>query len=296
VRAVLSEVVGCPLSVGTVVSLVQRCAAALEAPEAATKAARQAAPVRHVDETPVRVNGRGHWGHVCGTDRLTHYGVPAPRGATATEAIGVRPSFRGTSVHDGWTSYWHDQAGRHALGNVHHLRELTYMAEHYQPAGAHDLKDLLLQMRDAVAAARAAGATRLDTGPHAHFLARYAALLRQGLAANPLPARPPGPPKGGRRKPSPPRNRLDRLFRHPGEIRAFLDDFAVPFDNNQAERDLRMLKVQQKISGTFRSDAGVAAFCRIRGVLSTLAKQGTALLAALLALFAAGSLPSIATT
>ena len=296
VRAVLSEVVGCPLSVGTAVSLVQRCAAALAEGEAATTAALQAAPVLHVDETPVRVNGRWHWVHVSSTDRHTHYGLHAQRGATATAAIGVLPGFHGTSVHDGWTSYWHYRACRHALCNVHHLRELTYVAEHFQQAWAQELKDLLLEMREAVAAARATGATRLDTALRARLRARYTALLRQGLAANPLPPRPPGPPKRGRRKQSPPRNLLDRLFRHRDAILAFLDDFAVPFDNNQAERDLRMLKVQQKVSGTFRSTAGAAAFCRIRGILSTLAKQGTAQLAALLTLFAEGTLPSIATT
>jgi transposase len=296
VRAVLAEVVGCPLSAGTVVSLVRRCATRLGPTEAATKAALQAAPVLHHDETPVRVNGRWQWVHVSCTARRTHYGLAAQRGATATEALGILPGFRGTVVHDGWKPYWHYRACRHALCNVHHLRELTWVAEHLQQPWAQALKDLLLEMRDAVAAARAAGAERLEAGRRADLVARYADLLCQGIAANPQPPPPPGPPRRGRRKQGPARNLLDRLFRHQAEVLAFLDDFAVPFDNNQAERDLRLLKVQQKISGTFRSEAGAAAFCRIRGVLSTLAKQGTALLAALLALFAEGSIPPVATT
>jgi hypothetical protein len=151
-------------------------------------------------------------------------------------------------------------------------------------------------MRDAVATAHAAGATRLDVGLHTRLVARYLDLVGQGLAANPLLPRPPGPPRRGRRKQPPVRNRLDRLFHHQDEILHFLDDFAVPLDNNQAERDLWMLKVQQKVSGTFRSEAGAAAFCRIRGALSTLAEQGTAQLARLLALFATGSLPAMATS
>jgi transposase len=289
-------VVACPLSVGTVVSLVQRWAAALAPVEAATKTALQAEGVLRNDESPVRVGGKWHWVHVSSTERLTHYGLHAQRGATATTAIGILPGFRGTSVHDGWTPYWHYQECRHALCNVHLLRELTWVAEHLQQPWAAAMKALLLAMRMAVATARAAGATRLEAGQRTALRARYAALLTDGVAANPVSPPAPGPPKRGRRKQSPARNLLDRLFAHQHEVLAFLDDFAIPFDNNQAERDLRMLKVQQKIAGCFRSDAGAVAFCRTRGVLSTLAKQGTALLAALQALFAHGSLPRLATT
>jgi transposase len=144
VRAVLSEVVGCPLSVGTVVSLVQCCAGALADTEEAAKAALQAGPVLHTDETPIRVKGQWHYVHVCSTARLTHYGLHPQRGATATAAIGLLPGFGGTAVHDGWPSYWHYRACRHALCNVHHLRELTWVAEQLQQPWAEDLKDLLL--------------------------------------------------------------------------------------------------------------------------------------------------------
>jgi transposase len=291
VRAVLSEVVGCPLSVGTVVSLVQRCAAALEETEAHTKTALQGAPVLHTDETPIRVNGQWEYVHVCSTERLTHFGLQPQRGATAPEAIGILPHFRGTAVHDGWKPYWHYRACRHALCNVHHLRELTWVAEHLQQPWAQAMKDLLLEMCTAVATARAAGADHLEATLRVRLLARYHELLGEGVAANPLPPPPPGPPKRGRRKQPPARNLLDRLFQQQDEALAFLDDFAVPFDNNQAERDLRMLKVQQKISGCFRSPAGAVAFCRIRGVLATLHKAGATLLTRLQALFAHGSSP-----
>jgi transposase len=296
---VLANALGCPLSVGTVVRLVRRCAAALVPLEAATKAALRAAPVLHNDETPVRINGQWQYVHVSSTDRLTHYGLQAQRGATATDAIGILPAFRGTTVHDGWKPYWHYRACRHALCNVHHLRELTWVAEHLEQTWAQELKDLLLAMRDAVATARAAGISQLARDRRDHLLARYTDLLCQGIAANPLP--PPsdpasGPPKRGRRKQSAVRNLLDRLFQHQEEVLAFLDDFAVPFDNNQAERDLRMLKVQQKISGGFRSTAGAVAFCRIRGVLVTLAKHGVALLDTLQTLFEGHTLALPATT
>jgi transposase len=296
VRAVLSEVVNCPLAAGTVSALIQRCATALEAHEAATKTALQAAAVLHNDETPIRVNGQWHYVHVSSTEQLTHYGVHPQRGATATDAIGILPGFAGTSLHDGWTPYWHYRQCRHALCNVHHLRELTWVGEQLQQPWAVALKDLLHEMRTTVAAARTAGATQLEASVRARLLTRYAALLCQGVAANPVPPPTAGPPKRGRRKQGPARNLLDRLFAHQDEVLAFLDDFAVPFDNNQAERDLRMLKVQQKISGCFRSPAGATAFCRIRSTLSTWHKQGTTLLAALHRLFADGSLPALATT
>jgi transposase len=147
-----------------------------------------------------------------------------------------------------------------------------------------------------VAAARAAGAAHLDAALRTRLVARYHELLCQGVVANPLPPPPTGPPKRGRRPQPPARNLLDRLFQHQDEVLAFLDDFAVPFDNNQAERDLRLLKVQQKISGCFRSPAGAVALCRIRGVLSTLHKAGAAVLAMLQALFTSGSSPLPATS
>ena len=244
----------------------------------------------HIDETPVRVNGQWHWVHVSSTAGLTHFGLHRQRGAVATEAIGILPPVRGTTIHDGWTPYWHYRACRHALCNGHHLRELSWVAEQLEQSWAQALKDLLLEMRRAVAAARAAGATQLEAGARASLVARYGELLCQGVAANPLSPPAHGPPQRGRRKQSPVRNLLDRLFQHQHEVLAFLEDFAVPFDSNQAERDLRMLKVQQKISGSFRSTAGAEAFCRIRGVLATLHKERTALLAALQTVMAGGTL------
>jgi transposase len=116
---------------------------------------------------------------------------------------------------------------------------------------------------------------------------RYQALLKTGLAANPPPPdeeRRPG--QRGRLKQTPARNLLERLLLQQGEVLAFLDDLAIPFDNNQAERDLRDLKIQQKVSGCFRSDWGADAYATIRGYLATLRKQGQSLLAALNTVFA----------
>jgi transposase len=298
-RDVLAEVFGVPLAVGTLVNMVQAGAERLQPLAEEIRAALRHAPVLHHDETGLRVakpagEGAGlQWTHVTCTPRLTHYARHGARGATALEAIGILPACTGVSVHDGWTSYRHYTACRHALCNAHHLRALTFIEEELHQAWAGALKHLLREMHTAVEQARGAGAFRLERGVHDRFIARYEALLGQGLAQNPQPP-PPTPPAGprrrGRRKQSPVRNLLDRLWTDEHEVLAFLDDFAVPFDNNQAERDLRPVTVQQKISGTFRSERGADAFCCLRSILATWRKQGQSVLHVLESAFAGRSL------
>src|SRR5436305_4990939 len=142
------------------------------------------------------------------------------------------------------------------------------------------MKDLLLDMKAEVERAKAAGQQELDVLVLARLLRRYEEILSEGYLANPPPP-PPQKPTRGRPKQSPARNLLDRLSQGKWAVLRFLHDFAVPFDNNQAERDLRMIKIQQKVSGCFRTEDGVTMFCRIRSYLSTLRKQGIALLSAL---------------
>jgi transposase len=286
VRELLADLFGQALSVGTLVTMVQQCAQALAPIEETLKAEAQAAPVLHQDETGVRVAGRLQWVHVRSTATLTPFGVHPKRGREATEAIGILPRFQGVSVHDGWRpdrTYTHC---RHALCNVHHLRELTFVDEELHQPWAGHLKDLLQEMKAAVAAAREGGLTCWPPPQRRHLHTRYETLLFTGLAANPPPPLPPpAERRPGRRKQSPARNLLERLWLGQAEVLAFLDDFAIPFDNNQAEQDLRMFKVQQKVSGCFRADAGAEAYCRIRGYLSTLRKRRQALLYALQAAF-----------
>jgi transposase len=285
VRELLHHLFGASLSLGTLVRWVQQATATLEPVEAAIKAALQHVPVLHSDETGVRQAGRLAWAHVASTGRLTHYAIHPQRGGTATDAIGILPGYRGVSVHDGWVAYRANATCRHALCNIHHLRELTFLEEQYQQPWAKELKHLLLEMKEAVEWARAQHLHGLPTDQRTAFVARYEALLAVGLAANPPPERS-SPRRRGRLKQSPARNLLERLLLGKQHVLAFLDDLTIPFDNNQAERDLRMLKVQQKVSGSFRAPSGAAAFARIRGYLSSLAKQGQALLPALEAVFA----------
>jgi transposase len=286
VRQVLADVFGASLSLGTLVGWVRQGAATLEPVEAAIKAALARAPVLHSDETGVRQAGHLAWAHVASTDQLTHYAVHAKRGREATDAIGILPTYTGVSIHDGWKPYQTHTACRHALCNIHHLRELTFLDEQYEQRWAKDLKGLLLEMKAATQQARCAGQRQLAAAGRDAFVARYDALVAAGLAAN--PAHPPphqGTRRRGRIKQSPARNLLERLWLGREQVLAFLDDSAIPFDNHQAERDLRMLNVQQKVSGSFRANASADAFSRIRGYLSTLNKQGVKLLAALETVF-----------
>ena len=276
---VIEDLLGPPMSVGTLQGLVARCDEQLAPVEQQIKAALSRAEVLHQDETGLYVAGRRHWMHVSATEQLTHYTVHLKRGKEALDAIGILKDFQGVSVHDGWGSYWQFLC-QHALCNVHHLRDLTFLDEERQQVWAGEMKELLLDIKAAVAQARAEGRSSLHPLEVADWKTRYGALLAEGYQANP-PDPPPKTGKKGRRKQSAARNLLDRLSKHQEAVLLFLDNFAVPFDNSLAERDIRMVKVQQKISGCFRSPAGAQAFCRIRGYLSTLRKQGLPVLTTL---------------
>lgn len=273
------DLFGQPISPASILSLVERCAGQLAEVEQQIKSALTHEQVLHQDETGLSVGGKRHWVHVSATPRLTHYAVHAKRGKEALEAIGILPAFSGVSVHDGWRSSW-AYACQHATCNVHLLRDLTFLIEEHRQPWARQMKELLLDMKAATEQARTEGRANLHPSEVADWHAQYQAVLLQGEAEQPRELSP--PPQGkGRRKQSAARNLLDRLSKEQEAVLAFLHNLAVPFDNNQAERDLRMVKVQQKISGCFRSFAGATAFCRIRGYLSTLRKQGLALLTAL---------------
>jgi transposase len=277
---ILADLCDCPMSPASVQSMIERCAGQLVEIEEQIKAALIAASVTHHDETSCYVGGKRWWDHSCSTQTLTHYGVHARRGREAIDAIGILPKRSGTSIHDGWASYWGYENCQHGLCNVHHLRDLKYQAEEKGQSWAADLIKVFLDMKEAVEQARARGQTSLDPGLRAELLGRYERAITAGYEAHPPP---PAPviPKRGKRKQSPARNLLDRLSKHQDAALRFLDDFDVPFDNNLAERDIRMVKLKQKISGCFRSQGGAEGFARIRGYLSSLRKQGMNLLLSL---------------
>jgi transposase len=284
----LGDLLGQPIAEETLAAAITACAQGLEQPEEQIKQALTCAPVAHFDETGLYVAGHREWVHVASTSVLTHYGSHAKRGGEATQAIGILPAFAGRALHDAWSPYFAYPCA-HGLCNAHHLRELTFVHEQLGQGWAGELKALLIKIKHAVEQARGRGARGLPSAQQRRFARTYNHLLATGLH---MPDNQPSLPGGkrGRPKQTKAKNLLDRLGQHKEEALAFMADFAVPFDNNQAERDLRMLKVQQKIAGCFRSLAGARAFCRIRGYISTIKKQGRNVLAALSSVFAGNPL------
>lgn len=278
----IQDLIGPAMTVGTLKNMVQRCALNLEPIEEQIKEHLRKGDVLHHDETSLSVMGKRWWGHVASTDRLTHYAVHAKRGREAVNAIDILPQFTGTCVHDALATYFTYSNCTHGLCNEHHRRELTYLAEEQKQIWAQEMNTLLLDMNTAVKEARERGLKQLNPDELADWKAQYEALLSRGYLANPPdPPEVSAPVKRGKRKQSAARNLLDRLSKYQDAVLRFLEDFSVPFTNNQAERDIRMVKVQQKISGGFRSLPGAQAFFRIRGYLSTLRKQGAHVLTAL---------------
>lgn len=232
----------------------------------------QQAEVGHFDESGLRVEGQLNWLHVASTPQLTFYAVQPQRGQLGMQASGILPHFKGRAVHDHWAPYFNYKQCTHALCNGHHLRELQFVVEQYQQPWAQEMIELLRTIKVEVEATPAPqwslAPTRL-----AYFEQRYDDLIAQGFKANPSPA-PPPLKKPGRPKQSPSKNLLDRLHHRKAQTLAFMSDFRVPFDNNLAERDIRMIKLKQKVSGTFRTRTGAETFCAIRSYISTVRKHG----------------------
>jgi transposase len=276
----LADVLGAPVAAGTLAGLVAEGAAGLGGFATTVRQQLAAAPVVHVDETGARVAGRLHWVHSASTPELTWQTVHPKRGKVAMDAAGVLPGFGGVAVHDGWSPYWRYEV-THALCGAHLLRELEAVAEQPRQGWAAGMAELLGDAKLVADRARAAGHERVDDEAHARLNVRYQRLLADGERANP----PPRAARRGRARRSPAGRLLARLDAHRQEVLRFLDDTRVPFDNNQAERDLRMVKLQQKISGCWRTPDGAEAFLAVRSYLSTARKQGLDPLAMLRRLF-----------
>jgi transposase len=275
---VLADLVGVPVSTGWVAGLTGRAAEALTGFTDRIRRAIISACVVHFDETGLRVDGTNRWLHVACTPFGTIYHLDDKRGSGGIDALGVLAELAApqVAVHDGWKPYLQDRyAGvDHALCNAHHLRELTGWAEHDpdRHGWAKTMADLLRQGHRLVEQARTGGHDRLDEQVLADLLARWDQAVGDAYQANP-------PPTGrGRGKVL---ALVDRMRGFTREIWRFAHDFAVPFDNNQAERDIRMIKVQIKISGCWRTIHGARDWLRVRSYISTVRKNRRHVLTAL---------------
>jgi transposase len=281
---ILDELYGSPFSEGTLIESCEQVAEAVTPVDERVKEYLvQTAEAVHLDETGGRVDGKLRWMHVASTETITHLEMHDKRGKLAHDAIGILPQRTGWVIHDGYRSYDQYPDAQHSLCNAHHLRELLFIHERYQQPWAEEMLKLFLEIKQAVECAQENQLTALSTEQIADFETRYGEQIGQGLEANPPPPAPdpPVPKKRGRVKQSPAKNLVDHLHQRQSAVLAFMYDFKVPFDNNLAERDLRMVKLKQKVSGCFRSQQGARTFCRIRGYISTARKNGLRVLDAL---------------
>lgn len=278
IARLLADCHGASLSTGTLQAIVAQGAAALEPFLDEVRGQLAGSAVLHLDETGARAAGRLHWVHEAATETLTLYGLHERRGRQGIDALGVLPGFAGVAIHDGWAPYRAYTDCKHALCNGHHLRELAGVEEQGGQAWAHEMACLLLEIKAAVDAANDAGATQLEPRMLAGYRRRYRQIIAAGYACNPEPAR---TGKRGRPRQGKARSLLLRLDRHEDDVLRFAHDLNVPFDNNQAERDIRMIKLQQKISGCWRTREGADTFLALRSYISTARKQGQGVLAVL---------------
>jgi transposase len=251
----------------------------------------------HFDESGMREGGL-KWLHSASTALATFFAIHAKRGQVAMDKIGILPKRIGWCIHDYWKAYLQYNQAKHGLCNAHLLRELTYLVENFRQTWADAMIKLLTEINQAKSAAQALGQAAFSLEQMTGFQNRYDQIVAEGLLANPPPERTEERArKRGRIKQTPPKNLLDRLRDHPDMVLAFMNDFKVPFDNNQAERDIRMAKLKQKISGCFRSEDGSEDFCLVRSYISTAHKNGQPILNAIyLALIGTPFVPSFLAT
>lgn len=258
-------------SAGSIVSSVAKSAMRMQSAvdEIATRLKQE--QVLHADETGIRCAGKTHWLHVLCSETLTHYTHSARRGLEGILASGVLPGYKRRLMHDFWGPYDHLQGCKHSRCNAHLLRELKACIEDGH-RWAKEITSVLMAMKSARDEALKNKRQTVPRTRRGELNERYDEWVRKGLREHPEVEKPEG--KRGRAKQSTERNLLKRLESRKSEIIAFLHDLRLPFDNNLAERDLRMMKVQQKISGCFRSEGGAKTFCVIRSYLSAARKQG----------------------
>jgi transposase len=271
------DVIGHSISQGTFVNTVNEYAKKIEHNVESIKEKLINGKSVHFDETGLRVEGSRYWLHNAGNNNFTYYFIHKNRGKIAMDEMGILPFFKGVAIHDHWDSYYLYSVCLHSLCNAHHLRELIFFEEQNE-VWAKKIKKCLLNAKEKIDKDPVLSEKRI-----LYYKRRLQRCINEGLKIHPHINK--KNRTRGRPKQSKAHNLLKRLKKHIGDVIRFLSDEDVPFDNNLAERDNRMMKVQQKISGTFRSWRGAQNFCIIRSYLSTARKQGYSVYKAVVAGF-----------
>lgn len=286
IHVLLGSLLGVSLSTGTITAMVSKCAQKVGSTLETIKSMLVGSKVANFDETGTDVNGKTVWVHNSSTPELTYQTINAKRGWDGMEDNGVLTEFSGVAIHDCWSPYWKYDGITHAVCNAHLLRELTgveqYSPEHQWAPG---FKALLRSMKKARDKAVAKGKTELSYYYLHKFDMEYDRLMKMANEECPLPPDP-SQKKKGRKKKGKERSLIERLMALKASVCLFIRDFNVPFDNNQAERDVRNVKTKTKVSGCFRTESGAQDYLDVMSYISTGRKHGVSAYDALIAAFA----------
>ncbi|MCF6334335.1 MAG: IS66 family transposase [Spirochaetales bacterium] len=266
-KQMMSDLYGAQVSVATILNASKRLYDNLEHFEESLVSSLACSSIVHSDESGVRVGEKLHWLHSASTELLTFYGIHKKRGKEAMDYFNILTDFDGHLIHDFWKPYLKYNC-KHGLCNTHLLRELTFLFEEHKQEWAEKMITLLLKMNDFVNGSL----NQLTLKQKEPWLRKYQEILDEGWEVNPILERP-KERKRGRPAKTKSQNLLTRLGDFESSVLAFFHDINVPFTNNLAEQDIRMIKVRLKISGCFRTTHGAEHFARIRSYLSTARKQ-----------------------
>jgi transposase len=280
IHEILASAFDIQISTGTIFSILKDAAIKAISPVRFIKEKLLKAPVIHFDETGLRVDKHTDWVHSASNDRFTYMTVNKKRGKDGMDANGVLPRFRGIAIHDFWPSYFKYDTVTHGMCVAHLLRELRGVTDnHPDQKWASDLAEWFIHMKGLKEQAILRGDQEFNPNMLLHYMVEYDSIVSEGLEMNPVGQKIKS--KRGRVKKGKTRSLLERLETYKGEVCLFIHDFKVPFDNNQAERDIRMIKVKNKVSGTFRTKEGAADFMRLMSFVGTCRKHGIAAFEAL---------------
>ena len=270
---ILSSVFNIPLATGTIKNMVTRCAESLKDTYERIRLKMTMLGLVHCDETGSRVDGKTCWVHVASDQDYTYLTINQKRGQIGMDAADVLPHARGIIVHDCWGSYWKYQDVTHAICCAHLLRELNGVIEnHPEQTWAVRFKKLLLDMKKVRDKALLSDKDEVSYYHRHKFDMEYDAIIKTAYEENPLPETP--AKKRGRKNKSKVLNLICRLDNYKESVCLFIKNLCVPFDNNQAERDLRMVKVKTKVSGCFRSEEGAQEYLTIMSYIGSARKHG----------------------